>query len=118
MKKTTSHATGRPSSVGVVKLSRTRLWCVVMSSSRTVLSGGFYLFLYFGVYRPSRDVAVHIRVRLRHGPQIGQLQRAQQIARRWPCERVRVPVTIVVLEPLRRLGRAPGIDVGMGEIQT
>src|ERR1700692_2261590 len=105
-KKTASQASGSPSRLGVVRSSRARLAIIPPGEAS---SGGLHLFPDLGVDRPPRDVAVEVGVRQCDGLRGGQIQRPQQVARSGPRHRVRVPVAVVVLQPLRRLRRAPGV---------
>src|SRR6516162_7568715 len=110
-----SQTRGRPSKLGVARSSRGRLrWLGGGTSAggstaatSNSPSGCLDLVPDLGVDGSSRDVAVEVCVRQRHRTRIRELERPQKIARRRPCEQVRVPVAVVVLQPLARLGGAP-----------
>ena len=66
-----------------------------------------------GIRRTVRDVAVEVGIRQRHSLRVGELEGLEQGTRRRLRFDVRVPVAVVVLEPLPRRLRAPGVDVGV-----
>ena len=80
-------------------------------------SGGLHLLPRLRVHRAPRDVAVEVCVRLGDGLRVRDLQRLQRSLEAGRAE-VRVAVAVVVLEPRRRLGRAPRVDVRVRELRA